>query len=45
MLSAFLLTSCLLLVFAMVGSLMALSVVRDRREAQTVPLEPADEPV
>jgi hypothetical protein len=43
MLSAFLLTSCLVLVFGMVGSLIALSMIREHRE--TVPLESVDEPL
>jgi hypothetical protein len=45
MLQAILLTSSLLLVLAMVGSLMLLSTLRARLAPETVPVEPVDPPL
>lgn len=44
-LQAILLTSSLLLVLAMVGSLMFLSIVRTRLQPEVVPVEHADPPL
>jgi hypothetical protein len=44
-LQAILITSSLLLVLAMVGSLMLLSIVRARVEPEVAPVEPADSPL
>jgi hypothetical protein len=44
-LQAILLTSSLLMVLAMVGSLMLLATMRDRIEPEAVPGEPADQPL
>jgi len=44
-LQAILLTSSLLMVLAMVGSLMLLAMMRGRIEPEGVPAEPADQPL
>jgi hypothetical protein len=44
-LQAILITSSLLLVLAMVGSLMLLAGTRERLEPEVVPVEPADPPI
>ncbi|MDP9303369.1 MAG: hypothetical protein M3O92_02560 [Actinomycetota bacterium] len=44
-LQAILLTSSLLMVLAMVGSLMLLATMRGRTEPETVSVEPADQPL
>ena len=44
-LQAILITSSLLLVVAMVGSLMLLSTLRERLEAEVVPVETQEPPV
>ena len=44
-LQAILLTSSLLMVLAMVGSLMLLATMRSRIEPEGVPAEPADQPL
>jgi hypothetical protein len=41
-LQAILLTSCLLMVVAMIGSLMLLASLRARLEPEVVPVEPAE---
>lgn len=45
MLQAILLTSSLLMVLAMVGSVMLLATVRARTEPEAVPIESADQPL
>jgi hypothetical protein len=42
---AILLTTSLLIVAAMLGSLLRLAALRGRAEAEALPVEPADEPV
>jgi hypothetical protein len=44
-LQAILLTSSLLMVLAMVGSMMLLATLRARLEPEIVPVEPADKPL
>jgi hypothetical protein len=44
-LQAILLTSSLLMVMAMVGSLILLAVMRERIEPEAVPVESADQPL
>jgi hypothetical protein len=44
-LQAILLTSSLLMVMAMVGSLLFLATLRERVVAETVPVEPLDHPL
>jgi hypothetical protein len=44
-LQAILLTSSLLMVMAMVGSLLFLAALRERVAAETVPVEPLDHPL
>jgi hypothetical protein len=44
-LQAILLTSSLIMVLAMVGSVMFLATLRDRIEAEAIPVESADQPL
>ena len=44
-LQAILLTSSLIMVLAMVGSMMFLATVRARIELEAIPVEPADQPL
>jgi hypothetical protein len=44
-LQAILLTSCLLMVLTMVGSLLFLATLRERLAAETVGVEPLDHPL
>jgi hypothetical protein len=44
-LQAILLTSSLIMVLAMVGSMMFLATVRARLESEAIPVEPADQPL
>jgi hypothetical protein len=44
-LQAILITSSLIMVLAMVGSMMFLATVRTRIEPEAIPVEPADQPL